>query len=302
MTRFRPSLELILVSLAALALGSLLTWAALGPKAREALFAEQMRSLQLVADLRLALSDSAEAEKSAVLADTDDASAGFAEQSRAGTRAAEDSRRKLAEILGRGGPKAQQDLLGQFSKHFEELRRVDETILDLAVRNSNLKALALTSGPAAQTLVETGDALSALAQDNLASPLAVDVLLQILEAQESLCAVQTMLPLHVAEAEEPRMDAMETAMARQRERAAQALESLADLDPLLGRHHLDQARAAFARYGEFTERIIALSRENTNVRSLFLSLTRKRAILALCQDDLAALEQSLRSRIYPATR
>ena len=46
--------------------------------------------------------------------------------------------------------------------------------------------------------------------------------------------------------------------------------------------------------------IVKLSRRNTNVRSLALSLGRKRTLTAQCDDDLRALEEALATyRINP---
>jgi len=53
---------------------------------------------------------------------------------------------------------------------------------------------------------------------------------------------------------------------------------------------------AVSRYAEFNQikaQIIRLSRENTSVRSLALSLNQKRKVMLMCQDALAALEQAI---------
>jgi hypothetical protein len=50
---------------------------------------------------------------------------------------------------------------------------------------------------------------------------------------------------------------------------------------------------ALARYVDIKARIVALSRDNTNVRSLALSLNQKRRSLALCLDALGALKQAI---------
>jgi hypothetical protein len=48
--------------------------------------------------------------------------------------------------------------------------------------------------------------------------------------------------------------------------------------------------------------IVALSRRNSNVRSLALSLGRKRTITAQCDDQLRALEDALAKHEFRATR
>ena len=48
--------------------------------------------------------------------------------------------------------------------------------------------------------------------------------------------------------------------------------------------------------------IIALSRKNTNVRSLALSLGRKRVVTAECEDQLRALGEALAKHESTATR
>ena len=57
----------------------------------------------------------------------------------------------------------------------------------------------------------------------------------------------------------------------------------------------DLATAA-ARYVEFSHirtQILALSRENTNVRSLSISLNQKRKVMLACQAALGALQQAI---------
>jgi hypothetical protein len=48
--------------------------------------------------------------------------------------------------------------------------------------------------------------------------------------------------------------------------------------------------------------IITLSRRNSDVRSLALSLGRKRIVTAACDDQLRALEQALAKHEFTATR
>jgi hypothetical protein len=48
--------------------------------------------------------------------------------------------------------------------------------------------------------------------------------------------------------------------------------------------------------------IVALSRRNTNVRSLALSLDQKQKLVAPCQDTLRALRDALSKHGYPVGR
>jgi len=56
---------------------------------------------------------------------------------------------------------------------------------------------------------------------------------------------------------------------------------------------LSIAIAQFARYEELKSQILALSRENTNVLSLALSLNQKRKAMLLCLDSLSELKVTI---------
>ncbi len=51
--------------------------------------------------------------------------------------------------------------------------------------------------------------------------------------------------------------------------------------------------ARFDQFRELKARILPLSRENTNVRSLALSLNEKRKAMIVCLDALASLKQAI---------
>jgi hypothetical protein len=89
------------------------------------------------------------------------------------------------------------------------------------------------------------------------------------------------------------MDLLEATMAKEEAKVAQALDGLARLPKLKGDADLAAAAASYGRFKELKVRILALSRENTNVRSLALSLNQKRKALAVCTDALEALRQAI---------
>lgn len=75
--------------------------------------------------------------------------------------------------------------------------------------------------------------------------------------------------------------------------AAQARAALRALTALVSPRAAAPAVAAFDRYLALQATVLALSRENTNVRSLELSLGRKRAALGACQEALVALQEAI---------
>ena len=59
------------------------------------------------------------------------------------------------------------------------------------------------------------------------------------------------------------------------------------------RFHDEPATASWTRFSEVKRQILALSRENTNVRSLTISLNRKRRVMITCQEALGALQKAI---------
>jgi hypothetical protein len=60
-----------------------------------------------------------------------------------------------------------------------------------------------------------------------------------------------------------------------------------------GNPDIERATSRYDRFAELKIRILDLSRQNTNVRSLIISLNQKRKAVQICQDALAALEQAI---------
>ena len=135
------------------------------------------KRVDLVARMRLTLASASEAEKSAVLAVTDQDSQTFADQARAATAEVERERKELGELLAAGGTQGEKDLLAQFSKVFTDLQHIDNDLLGLAVKNTNIKAYSLAFGPAADALKEMDTALSRLVAKSAGSPEAGNVAL-----------------------------------------------------------------------------------------------------------------------------
>jgi hypothetical protein len=91
-------------------------------------------------------------------------------------------------------------------------------------------------------------------------------------------------------------------MAAREASARETLKMLAALDGPGSKAALPAATAALDRFEKLSTELVALSRRNTNVRSLALSLKQKPALTAACDASLVALEQALAKRGFGATR
>jgi hypothetical protein len=239
--------------------------------------------LELVARMRSELAAESEAEKSAVLAITDAESQLYADQARARARELERDAAALGPLL----QGAERQELIRFSDDFAQLQKVDEQLLALAVQNTNLKASALAFGPAAAAVAEMDGALSRL----MAKASDKQILLAAARALAGALRIEALLPPHIAEESDARMDALEATMSKEDEEVRSAL---AELGP-----EAESARAAYARFSSLRKQILQLSRENTNVRSLSISLHQKRQRMLTCEASLALLEKTIADEPVP---
>lgn len=248
----------------------------------ESVFVQDSHKAQLVSRLRADLYDAAQAEKSAVLAETDEASVDFAQQARVAT---DKVAAGLAEYKGMVGTGTKEgELLSRFEEAFAEYRKVDEDVLRLAVQNTNLKALALSFGPATADLANMEQALKPFVEGKQANPA------EAMLAQRALIEalrIQALHAPHIEEKSDAGMDALEVRIKQADSQARAALDGLA---ALAGRSRLAPALAAYEQHQRDTTEILRLSRLNTNVYSLALSLGRKVKVLAACDEALQALK------------
>jgi hypothetical protein len=112
-------------------------------------------------------------------------------------------------------------------------------------------------------------------------------------ARLGVLRIQALLAPHIAEESDEKMDRMEASIGKEELQVRKDLDGLTPLAKPAGDGDLAAATSQFARYEEIKARILALSRENTNVRSLTLSLSQKRNAMALCLDSLNALKMAI---------
>ena len=251
------------------------------------------KRVDMVERMRLALASASEAEKSAVMAITDEDSQKYADQARAATAEVDRGGKELGDLLQSGGTANEKELLVQFSKIFAEFQRIDNDLLVLAVKNTNLKAYSLAFGPAADALQEMDTALSRVVSKSAAAPEARNIALLAFGAQTAALRIQALLAPHIAEESDQKMDELEARMTKDDQMVRKELDELTKL-PMFNRDtDIETATSDYAKFSKVRTQILALSRENTNVRSLAISLNEKRKVMLLCQDALAALQQAI---------
>jgi hypothetical protein len=235
------------------------------------------------------------------MADTDEASVAFAKEAGQATASIQKDIDTLNPLLSTLGYSDEARLLKEFSDRFAEYQALDRRILDLAVENTNLKAQRLAFGPAQEAANAFRDALKAItasAPDK--DRWHVEAL--VARAVTTVREIQVLQAPHIADADETVMTRMETEMATSEKEARRSLDALRAVTPPASKPHLDAAASALAIFMDLNAQIIALSRRNTNVRSLALSLDQKRTITVSCEERLHALQNALAKRGYIGMR
>lgn len=267
----------------------------------KAVLSQQAEAHRLSSDLRVQFTRASDASNRAVMADTDEASQAAAHEAEAATKQVEHDIEALHQVLTDLSSADELAQLDAFKTRFAEYRKLDEQVLPLAVENTNIKAQRLAFGPvqdAVSAFRESIEKAGRLAPAKNSA--AVDAL--VARAIAAVLEVQVIEARHIAESDEAAMSRMEAAMTASIGTARKALERLKGELPPAAAPSLADAAAALDRVTTTNAEMVALSRRNSNVRSLALSLGRKRTITAECSDLLQQLEETLASRHFSATR
>jgi hypothetical protein len=114
--------------------------------------------------------------------------------------------------------------------------------------------------------------------------------------------IQILQAPHIAEPSDESMAKLEKAMTDRQATARDALKLLGWGASAAMTERLDAAKAALDRFDKLSAELVALSRRNSNVRSLALSLRRTPALVAACDGSLAQLQDALAKDGFTGTR
>lgn len=256
------------------------------------------RKAAVLSALRINMIKSVESEKSAVMADTDGASMAFAEEAMRGVEAAEAGLRELSQLIEAYPSENEAKLLQEFKRCWSEFRDIDQAVLEIAVQNSNLKAARLSFGAARDAMAVFEDALLKLINGQESGPicrlathaLAAGLKIQVLHAP------------HIASPNDEEMNAIEKNIRENDATVRRSLDALQRLVSPDRQSILRQAEAAYHEFENLTAAVTELSRQNTNIKSMELSLNRKRKITSQCEEILTSLQDVVHSRSFKATR
>jgi hypothetical protein len=253
----------------------------------------------LAIDLGTRFATGVAASDRAVMADTDEASVAFAQDAARATEAGEEDRIALASHLVSLHYQEERRLLDEFTESFVEYRKLDKMVLDLAVENTNLKAQRLSFGPVRDAADAFRDALAVVARG---APVKDRCRAEAVASRAILAVrdIQVLQAPHIAESKDAVMDQLEKQMAALDDSAHSALKELSGLIDVGS--SLADADTKLSRFERLSHELIALSRRNTNVRSLDLALNQKPAVTGICERKLVALNDALAKRGSKATR
>lgn len=265
-------------------------------------YEDYMNKVRLVQTMKSELLISAETEKSSIIANTDEEAWALAEQSQRASQQVETARMELERLTEKDGEESK--CLDDFTACWKKLNDIDRKILSRAGMNTNLKAIGLSHGPAAGEIKHMEEALDEMMDRAEGWPRHQATVIRLASrALEDAFNIYALQSPHIAETTDTGMDNIE---AKMKQRDAGVIDALTRLDGLTdeaGRPLLDEARKAYRNFQVVNEKIIALSRQNSNVRSFEESIGRKREMMTMCLTMLNVLQEKIQEKAtFKATR
>ena len=253
------------------------------------------------ADIRVDFLKAVDKSSEAVMADTDEHSIAASHEASDAHARIQSGIDKLGQLLGSLGYADDTRLLETFKSRYAEYKALDDTIRELAIENSNLKAQRILFGPQTDATTAIRAALDAAA-GRVPARAADRARSLAAQAASALLEIQIVEARHITESDEAKMTEMEAQIAKAEKSGLQTIATLRGLLP-------NPALPAFAAVDEgltafkaAEAQILQLSRRNTNVRSESLTLGKKRTLTAQCEDALTALSDALGKHPLPGTR
>jgi hypothetical protein len=197
---------------------------------------------------------------------------------------------------------AELKLLKEFADAWNNVRVIDRELLSLAIENTNIKAANLSFTAAAQAIANFERHLSELMDIPTSDGERAQITKLAYQAATAAFMIYSLEAPHINESMDKKMDELENLMGTHEKKVRNALNNLPRLTNPHGRI-INDALLAFSKFMEVHKEVVRLSRMNTNIKSLELSLGRKRKVAAQCEEILNSLQDTVQSgRSFKATR
>jgi hypothetical protein len=265
-------------------------------------FKNIVKKSEMVSQMRIDLLKSIEMEKNAVMAVTDEESQEFANQAITASAAVDTNLKVLRSLVEAIPFQDEKKLIDEFNNCWTELCMIDSVILELAVQNTNLKAAILSRENGSEAMRRFESALEYVMRSYSGTQNEARVTRLSYRAITAGLKLYNMHISHIAEASDEKMNQIETQMKVEENEVFKALDELAGIVGEKNRDTLLLAKEAFSEFKGVTAEVLKLSRQNSNIKSLDLSLTKKRKIAAVCDEILAAFQKAVQNRSFRATR
>jgi hypothetical protein len=260
------------------------------------------KKMEILSRMRADLLKSVEAEKNAVMADTDESSRSFADESRQAAEAIDRDRRELGLLIEEDHSDQETRLLREFDRSWADLREIDQLILDLAVKNTNIKAAKLSFTKGSLLLKRFEEALRDINRTEVSVRGPSQISEHTCSALTAALKILCLHAPHIAETQDDQMDKFEAEMDQYAGVIKTSLLNLKVLIPEEKLAYLQEAEMAYDEFSRVTAEVVDLSRQNTNIKSFELSLGRKRKATAQCDEILVSLLKVVQSKEFKATR
>ena len=255
-------------------------------------------------DMRLQLLYAIRAQKNAVISHRDEESHKFAEQARAASKEVERLRQELVNRRGSDPSMVIRQELEAFNRSWAEYQKIEETILELAVQNTNTKALKLCFGAALEQVNAYEAALDAILTQTekrlgevKSDPMATAKLVRQMRLVESIKV--EVLRFHVelaafANASSAEVSQLEQQVAKvQQSRDAHVAELTKTIDEK-DQGLLDRTLALREQYQKSIADIRRFAKIDSNNRAAELSLTQAFVPSDACDKNLKTIQEQLR--------
>ena len=256
----------------------------------------------LAAQLQQSLLAASDGANKSLLAPDEEAASQQAASAKAAFEAGAQQLQSLSALIEKGKNPKEIDAVKPVIEDFKELGAAYAALHALVARNTNVRAARLSRHEAAQAVNRLRQALAPV----LAAP-DCPAAAQALRAIAAAQAILILHPLHIDERSAAGMDALEAAMNQDDHEARAALADLAGLAAPSGgdgaeTQAVKAAQAAYEAFWTVHTTILGLSRENSNIEAIALSMGRKQLLQAKIQTDLAAQAAVIDEKQFTATR